>query len=199
MMRLLTITVGLALVAAAAWYADGWMQGQAWARYDDAGAGWKLTASGWGLLLRAWPVALAGAGIGLALAWPAGIWTGSQASRLDLSERESALEAREAEKSAREVVSIEEANRHAVRASERTVAAERLMAEAQQRQAQAAEQLREAHALAAKAEARIANADRRRRNATGAAGRMRSKLQRLSESDALTDRPKSVLAPPATS
>ena len=195
MMRLLAIAVGLALVGAAAWYANGWMQGQAWASYDEAAGAWSLIAIGWALLLRAWPVALAGAGIGAALAWPAGVWAGSQAAILDLSERESALDVLKAEYAEQHAANTAYADRAALRAAEREAATDRLIATARQAQAQAAEQLLVAHELTAKAEARIANADRRRRNATGAAGRMRSKLKRTTESDALTDRPKSVQDP----
>jgi len=193
MIRLLMIAAGLALVAVAAWSANGWMQDQAWMRYTADG--WDLAASGWGLLLRAWPVALAGVGIGAALVWPLGIWIGGQAAEADISKRESAVAALKAEYAAQSASKVQEATTATIRASERMVAAERLSAEAEQRQVQARALMSQAQALAAKSDARIANADRRRRNATGAAGRMRSKLKRISESDALADRPKSAHVP----
>ena len=172
MMRWTLILVGLALAAIGIWSLNGYMGDQAWMTYDHhQGNGWTMAAAGWGLLIQAWPVLLVGLLSGLAIGHGKGVWSGSQASRLDLAEREQKLTSEHE----RNEAWIQRGDQ---RLAEREASLAGQLDAARSAQASAQASIVDAERRIAIAEAHAVDAERRRTNAAAVAERRRRKLAR---------------------
>ena len=82
----------LALAGTGWWLMDGWIVGQGWAAWTGTGNKWAITATGWRLFGQAWPVALAGAVLGVATLWPVLAWIARHRAEADLAGRRGDIE-----------------------------------------------------------------------------------------------------------
>ena len=179
----------IALAGGGWWFMDGWIAAQSWAAWT--GNQWAITATGWQLFGQAWPVALAGAVLGVATLWPVLAWithyraeAGLARRRGDIERQSQALDRKQQaiEQDKRESQARLDASRlelndiHTRRLAEIEAGAAKARTAQENALARATEKVRLAEARADMAEKQLEKAERGRKNAAWVAARLKNKI-----------------------
>ena len=171
------IAIIFLMIAIGYWWLDRLLLDRAWAIVVDEQ--WKISATGWPLLLDLWPIALAGALLGIGIGYIVSAQIAIKTIQMDIEEKEKSLAEYRESVEGKEQYVLEEGRKIDYSRQEKLqeLADKEQHFEARKRDAEA--YYTTANKMVEEARLEVDNAERRRINATATAERRKRQIDKL--------------------